>query len=303
MNIKFSIIITTFNRIDALKISLIHLQAVLERDDTEIILCDDGSNDGTYEFVERFYPNIKLIKNKKRLGLIFSRNRLMGVANGEIAISLDDDLNFLSDQPLEIIMSFFESHSDCAVQSFRIYWGLEQPANYITNQLPQVVNSFAGGAHAFRMSVWRAIPDYPSWFKFYGEENYISYYLFKNNWHIYYQPYVLTHHRVSLKNRKYDKDFITRQKRSLRSGWFLYFLFFPTGSIVRYLAYSFFTFMKKSVISLDIKSMIALFLASFDLMLYMPKLLVNRDALTRDEFNRYRALNSVPLYWHYRNMQ
>lgn len=301
MSVCFSIIITTYNRIEALKTSFSLLENLFERDDTEFIVCDDGSTDGTYDFVSNHYPKIKLIRNDNQNGLIYSRNRLMNMVDGLIAISLDDDLNFLSEQPLEIIKLFFDEHPQCAVQSFRIYWGLDLPPKQKTKQMPHIVNSFAGGAHAFRMNAWNAIPNYPAWFRFYGEENYISYFLFKQDWQVFYQPHVFTHHRVSLKERKFNKDYIIRQKRSLRSGWFLYVLFFPKANIPRFLVYSFFIYLKKSIISLNLKSMVALFLATLDFLIFLPKLIINRNALSREEFKKYQNLTSVPLYWKPKN--
>jgi hypothetical protein len=64
------------------------------------------------------------------------------------------------------------------------------------------MKSFAGGAHAWRMSAWRQIPDYPSWFIFHGEEDFAAYEMFKKRLEIHYLPSVLVHHRVDLKARK-----------------------------------------------------------------------------------------------------
>lgn len=295
--IHFSIIITTNNRMEDLKYSLQKVELFIDRDDVECLICDDGSVDGTFEFIKKNYPSIKLIKNSKKMGLIYSRNRLMELAIGKYAISLDDDLNFLTPNPLECIAEFFESHPKCAVQSFRIYWDKIEPLATETQENSYRVINYAGGAHAFRMDAWFMIPNYPSWFKFYGEENYASFHLFLNEWEIYYQPFVLAHHRVDLKARKGDKDYITRQRRSLRSGWYLYLIFYPVKYIPKAIIYSMFIQFKKGIKTRNWKLFIALLLAILDVFWNLLRMLKEDSRLSQSEYLDYFRLPSVPLYW------
>ena len=179
MNPTFSILITTKNRLEDLKLTLLKITSLLNREDVECIICDDGSTDGTFEFIEKAYPGISIIQNCISKGLIFSRNRLMNLVTSEFAISLDDDLHFLSQNPSEIIENYFKNNHKCAIISFRIFWSIAPPNSTLTQDTPLRMKSFAGGAHAFRMEAWRSIPQYPSWFVFYGEEDFASYQLFK----------------------------------------------------------------------------------------------------------------------------
>jgi glycosyltransferase involved in cell wall biosynthesis len=55
----------------------------------EVIVIDDGSNDGTWKIISR-YPFRKL-RNEKNMGLAFSRNRGIEEAMGEIVAFTDDD--------------------------------------------------------------------------------------------------------------------------------------------------------------------------------------------------------------------
>jgi glycosyltransferase involved in cell wall biosynthesis len=273
------------------------LNNLLERQDVECLLCDDGSTDGTYNFIRDNYPKIILVQNKKTKGLIYSRNKLMNQSQGEFVISLDDDLNFLTDNPLSIIKDYFELHPKCAVQSFRVFWSKKRPSTIQTNQKAKCVINFAGGAHVFRLQAWNDIPNYPSWFHFYGEENFASYHLFKKDWEIHYQPEILTHHRVELKQRKDNKDFITRQKRSLRSGWFLYLMFFPLHKIPRYFFQSIKVQIIKAIQNKEYSIFLVLFLAKLDVLRFLPKIIKNRNRLTSSEFKSYYSIPIVPLYW------
>ncbi|MBC7606167.1 MAG: glycosyl transferase, partial [Burkholderiales bacterium] len=130
-----------------------------------------------------------------------------------------------------------------------------------------------------------------------GEENFASYQLFKKNWKVFYLPEVLVHHRVDIKARKKNKDYVERQRRSLRSGWYLFFLFYPITKIPRVLSYSLWMQFKTKVFKGDLKVLQAIFLALLDLVLNIPRILKNSNRLTTKEFEVYKKLSATRLYW------
>lgn len=293
----FSILITTKNRLTDLVFTLEKIQHLLDREDVVCLICDDGSTDGTAQYLQIHYPKIRLIQNPKSQGLIYSRNRLMGLVTTEFAISLDDDLHFITQNPLKIISDFFSHNSNTAVLSFRIFWDKMEPKTTATSDKSMPTQSYAGGAHAFRMKAWNEIPNYPAWFIFYGEENFASYQLFKQNWQVYYLPEILVNHRVNLKARKKDNDYVQRQRRSLRAGWYLFFLFYPCREIPRKMAYSLWMQFKLKVFQGDFKALIAIGMALLDLVWNIPKIIKNSSRLTQKEYERYNQLPETKLYW------
>jgi glycosyltransferase involved in cell wall biosynthesis len=294
---SFSILITTKNRLTDLVFTLKKIQYLLDMEDVVCLICDDGSTDGTAQYLQTKYPEIRLIQNPKSQGLIYSRNRLMGLVTTEFAISLDDDLHFITFNPLEIISDFFEQNEQAAVLSFRIFWSREEPKTTETSDKSMSMQSYAGGAHAFRMNAWNEIPNYPAWFIFYGEENFASYQLFKQNWQVYYLPEILVNHRVNLKARKKDNDYVQRQRRSLRAGWYLFFLFYPYRKIPRKMAYSLWMQFKLKVFKGDFKALLAIGLALLDLVWNIPKIIKNSNRLTQNEYESYNQLSETKLYW------
>ena len=110
MKIKFSIVITTKNRLKDLQITLASLEIHVHRNDVELLICDDASTDGTHEFLKENFENTDLILNQKSKGLIANRNLLNNKAQGDYMISLDDDAQFVSDNFLEEIELFFNQH-------------------------------------------------------------------------------------------------------------------------------------------------------------------------------------------------
>lgn len=297
MTATSTIIITTKNRKAELAFTLQKIQTLLQREDVNCIICDDGSTDGTIPFLQPQYPQIKFIQNLKSEGLIYSRNRLMQLVTTDYAISIDDDLHFITENPLESIYAFFDKNPKVGVLSFRIFWGISQPQDVFSLEQSHRMKSFAGGAHVFRMRSWYEIPNYPDWFIFYGEEDFTSFQLFKKNIEIHYFPEVLVNHRVDIKSRKNNTDYALRLRRALRAGWYLFFLFYPLQIIPRKIGYSIWMQLKLKVFKGDFKAFYALSLALLDLTFAIPKILKNANRLTLKEYTIYQKLKDTKLYW------
>lgn len=294
---KFSILITTKNRLEDLKFTLNLISYLLEKDNVECIVCDDGSNDGTSAYLVENYSNILLLKNNESKGLIFSRNRLLNKTTSDYAITLDDDAHIVSNHPLEIIEDFFLNHNKCAVIASRIFWGNELPKN-TSHSLKNIrVKGFVGCGHVWRMAAWRSIPNYPDWFVFYGEEEFAGYQLFKNQWEIWYVPNLFVHHRVEVKSRKKDKDYSVRLRRALRAGWYLYFIFYPLHLIPKKFLYTLWMQLKLKVFKGDFKALLAIFGAIINVVVNLPKLLSQRTAFSMSELDQYNKLHDTIIYW------
>lgn len=98
-----SVIMPTYNRKDLLELSLHSFNNQdYPTDKFEVIVIDDGSNDGTYNMVESLKMNyeLKLFRNEKNYGAAYARNQGIKIANGEIIIFSDSDCivpeNFIS---------------------------------------------------------------------------------------------------------------------------------------------------------------------------------------------------------------
>lgn len=290
---KFAIVITTKNRVDDLLLTLQNLRPLLDRADTRCIVCDDGSTDGTSQMVALNFPEITLVSNQPSKGYLFSRNRLLEIADAEFAISLDDDAHFLSADPLEEIDAIFSRFPQCGVIAFRIFWSKTTPEHFDSNLAVQPVKSFVGCGHAWRMAAWESIPPYPIWFKFYGEEDFASYELLQKNFNVVYAPAVLVQHRVDLKARRDNPDHLKRLRRSLASGWFLYFLFLPVPVAFRKFGASVWAqFRKRKLYVIR-----AVLLAFADLLFAVPMLLKSRHPLTKQQLQHYQSLADAMIFW------
>lgn len=107
-----SVIIPSYNRKDFICRAV---DSVLNQhyEKKEIVIIDDGSTDGTFEFIKETYKdnsNVSIYKNAKNSGAGFSRKSGLQKCNGEFLIFMDDDDYYTN-------FDFFEH----AVKVFRDY--------------------------------------------------------------------------------------------------------------------------------------------------------------------------------------
>jgi glycosyltransferase involved in cell wall biosynthesis len=294
----FSILITTKNRLTDLAYTLDKIKYLLEEDTVECVVFDDGSSDGTHTYVKENFPDVKLHRNAVSKGYIYCRNKMLNETQAAYAISLDDDAHFLTENPLAFLQKHFDENTHCGLIALRIFWGLNEPVFKLSNEKRNQVQGFVGCAHVWRMAAWRDIPDYPEWFVFYGEENFASFQLFKKNWEIHYLPEVLVNHRVNVKARRAHADYTIRLRRSLRSGWYLFFLFYPLKTIPSKMSYSLWIQFKYKVFHGDFKALQAIVLALLDLVWNIPRILKNSNRLREKEYKAYNQLPEAKIYWY-----
>lgn len=87
--------------------------------DFEIILCNDGSKDNTYELAlenQKKHPNIVLLNNPHNMGLNQTLNNCLAVAQGEYIARMDGDDLCMPDR-FETELRFLEEHPEYAIVS------------------------------------------------------------------------------------------------------------------------------------------------------------------------------------------
>lgn len=292
-----TVLIATRNRIEDLKVTLDRSMFLLNDERVKFIVCDDNSSDGTYDFLEKNYPKIQLLQNETNKGILYCRNLMFSKVTTKYAITIDDDINFVNEFDIETLVSYFKEHSRCAIMAFRIFWGLELPDNLISNEPIVKVKSFGAGGHAIRMSDFNSISRLPEWFEFYGEEDFMAIQLFKQGKEIHYTPDVFVHHRVDLNKRKKEKDYYKRLYLSIRSGCYIYLMFYPKSKALKSVVYSFYVKIKDKVLMGDFKVLWLLIKVIASILYNSKKLLKNSLRLSNKEYNTYRKLPQEKLFW------
>lgn len=295
---KTTILIPTKDKLEDLKVTLDSLSDIILSNKVDCIICDDGSNsNNSIEFVNKNYPMILVLKNKKSKGIHFTRNLMFSKVKTPYALCLDDDVSLITKDVLALIEFYFENNTRCGIIAFRIYWNKIYPKITLCDEKNTPVKSFGAGACACRMSYLNKIPKFLDWFVFYGEEDFAAMHLFKKGWEVHYVPEILVQHRVDIKTRKKDKDYKLRLRRSLRSGWYLYLLFYPLKLIPKRFIYTFWMQIKLKVFKGDGQALLAIIQAMWDVVFNLPRLIKNANRFTNAEFLHYQQLPEAKLYW------
>ncbi len=115
MDIVASVIILNLNGIDYLKNSLYGLsKQTYPSEKFEIIIVDNGSQDGSIEFLEQQYPDVFLIKNRENLGFASGNNLAFQKARGKYFVLLNND-TFPLENWLSAIISTAENMEDVGI--------------------------------------------------------------------------------------------------------------------------------------------------------------------------------------------
>ncbi|MBO6088297.1 glycosyltransferase, partial [bacterium] len=125
---KLSIITLTYNNLEYTRNFIKSLYENTK--DFELILVDNGSTDGTVEYLKSLpYNNIKFIFNEKNLGFPKGNNQGLEIAEGEYIGFLNNDI-LLSSNWFEGVEFVFKNETDAAfVSPFHL-----NPAYYNVNE-------------------------------------------------------------------------------------------------------------------------------------------------------------------------
>jgi glycosyltransferase involved in cell wall biosynthesis len=117
-----SIVVLTYNRKRLLQNCLDSLLAQTSwGDGLEVLVADDGSDDGTGDLVARYsaaHASIKWLYHEHQ-GISATRNMGIQAARGEIITIVADDY-ILDPNHIQIVLEFFRSHPDALIVRFKI---------------------------------------------------------------------------------------------------------------------------------------------------------------------------------------
>lgn len=110
-NEPVSIVILTYNKINALKLCLSSLLQTLDKVNKEIIIWNNNSDDGTLEYLQGFeqaHPFIKIVNSKENIGNN-AKSKLVELAKGDFIIGVDDDVISFPDSWVEEMVCAYKS--------------------------------------------------------------------------------------------------------------------------------------------------------------------------------------------------
>lgn len=109
MNPAVSISIVAYQSRELLRECLHSIQSNVRDLRLEIIVVDNGSDDGTVEMVSRHYPQVQLVRNDRNLGFARPNNQAIKASRGKYILLLNPDTIVLPNA-LEQLVEFAEAH-------------------------------------------------------------------------------------------------------------------------------------------------------------------------------------------------
>lgn len=107
--VQLSIVIITWNQLSYLQECLHSLQPVMKREDVEVIIVDNGSADGTCQFLSLHHPKISLLVNDCNKGVAYARNRGLERARGNKILILDND-TIVNEEAISGLEDYLDNH-------------------------------------------------------------------------------------------------------------------------------------------------------------------------------------------------
>ena len=171
MKLSVTIIIATKNRRDELSKAV--QSALNQTYNCEIMVIDDGSTDGTKEFIKGKYPNINFKHFNTSSGYIVRRNNGADIADGEIIFSIDDDAEFSSSDIVEHVIKSFD---DPRIGAIAIPYVEPKKDNNLYQSAPDisglwVTDTFKGTAYAVRKNIFLKLGGFRDYLIHQGEES------------------------------------------------------------------------------------------------------------------------------------
>lgn len=122
LRLRLSVIIVNYNVKYFLEQCLYSVQKSSSALDAEIIVVDNASTDGSMDYLQARFPQIKFISNQENTGFARACNKGLEQARGEFVLFLNPDTLVPEDCFVNCI-SFFETHPDCGALGVKMIDG------------------------------------------------------------------------------------------------------------------------------------------------------------------------------------
>jgi len=242
MDLPFvSIIIVNWNGKEFLKDCLTSIRKInYEKSKYEVILVDNGSTDGSVEFVEKNFPWVKIVKLKKNYGFAKGNNIGAKVAKGEYLVFLNNDTMVTKDwlinlvRPMEKnekigsctskILFYTEKNKINAVGGKKSIFGINYSIgeNEDKNKFKKPFPVFfpQGCSMIIRKDVFKKIGKFDEDFFCLEEDSDLGWRLWNNKYKVMAEPSSIVYHRASA----------TYKKMKVYESWIFYL--YPRNSLM-----------------------------------------------------------------------
>lgn len=114
-----SIVIPSWNARDYLIECLASIEETAGRHTREIIVVDNGSDDGSADAVKSGYPEVRIIRNEKNLGFAKAINQGLRASRGRTIALINSDIKILGDC-MDALVSYLDEHAKVGIAGPRV---------------------------------------------------------------------------------------------------------------------------------------------------------------------------------------
>lgn len=207
-----------------------HYKEELEEERYEILVLDNGSKDGSYEYLkklEKKIPGLLVLESKENLGFGMGHNYLSKKANGRYLLFLNSD-TIVKDTGINKMIEFLDKESGIGIMGakltlingkieasigkfytpfnlFLMLLGFER-LGFVrsSSQSKEVVDWVSGGAMMTRKDLFEKLDGFDNHFFMYMEDMELCFRLKKQNSEVFYFPDIgIVHSQHGSSNRQY----------------------------------------------------------------------------------------------------
>jgi GT2 family glycosyltransferase len=202
-----SVVMLCWQRKDDVRESLTQLKQTTYPN-LEVIVVDNASTDGTCEMIECDFPEVRLIKMFKNIG-IEAYNIGFANAKGEYIVIIDDD-SFPAPQAISRMVQKFESNHKLGVVAFDVRNFYHYDEIVIEEDIdphasaataPHYYMGFNGAGVGIKSDVFKRVGYYPEEFFLYNNEMDVAFKIWNSGYTIEFHSDVISYHKYSPQNR------------------------------------------------------------------------------------------------------
>lgn len=138
---KLSVVIVSYNVKFYLVQCLRSLQKALKNIDSEIIIVDNSSSDGSVEYFSMHYPDVKIISSSLNLGFAKANNVAINQSSGEYVLLLNPD-TIVGETTIQDVISFMDIHKNAGGVGVRMIKSDGSDAMESRRGIPSPITSF-----------------------------------------------------------------------------------------------------------------------------------------------------------------
>jgi len=200
---------------------------------SEIILVDDHSSDESVTFLEKNYPEVKLIRHTKNRGFAFASNHVVRMAKSELIVLLNNDV-FVAEDFLGSVFRHFrddgvfavslhERGGSCATISFVDGFLHHEPGSAMNKAVDTAWVS--GGSSVIRKSIWKKLGGFDDelFAPFYWEDVDLGYRAHKHGYKLVWEPkaHVVHNHETTINEHSFSEKYMNsvKQRNQLLFLW------------------------------------------------------------------------------------